>query len=275
MTETQAAVLDGISAGRFRRRNYGRNHGYLLDGHRILGVTTILSKGIPKDALINWAAFQAADYAIAHWGELAQLPTDQKRMAIGKAHEQTRNVAAVKGTAVHNMAAKLVHGEQVDGIPDEVAPKVDAYVAFLNKFKVRPIATEVAGCNLEHEFGGTLDLIFDTPLFPGRVFLADVKTSKGVYGETALQVEGYSRFDFYVDEDGGEHAMADLGITDHVVLHVEETGVHVYELMRGNDVWSVFLSALGVARARDGKPGETDLDAFVMGEMFAPGEAWL
>jgi hypothetical protein len=274
VSESQAAVLDGVSAGRFRRRNYGRNHGYLLDGHRIIGVTTILSKGIPKDALINWAAFQAADYAIAHWGELAQLPTDQKRLAIGKAHEQTRNVAAVKGTAVHNMAAKLVHGEQVDGIPDEVAKKVDAYVAWLNRWQIEPVITEVAGCNLEHEFGGTLDLVFRSRLFPDRTFLADVKTSKGVYGETALQVEAYSRFDFYVDEDGGEHPMGELGITDHVVLHVEDDAVHAYELLRGDDVWSVFLSALGVARARDGKPGETEMDAFVMGELFAPGEGW-
>lgn len=271
----KAAVLDGVSAGRFRRRQYGRNHGYLLDGQRIIGVTTILSLGIPKPALVNWAANQAADYAIAHWSELAQLPTHERRVAISRAHEQTRNTAAVKGTAVHDMAARLVAGERVEGIPDEVAAKVNAYVAFLNRFQVEPVIVEASGCNLEHRYGGTLDLVWRSRLFPGRTFLTDIKTSKGVYGDTALQLEGYARFDFYVDENGGEHPMSELGITDHLVLHVEDSGVTPYEMDRGDDVWRVFLSALGVARARDGKPGETDMDAFVMGQLFAPGEAWL
>lgn len=268
---TQATLPES----RFRRRNYGRNHGYLLDGRRIIGVTTAINLGVPKDALVGWAARTSADYALAHWEELSSLSTDQRHRAIAGAHEQTRNLAAVKGTAVHGMGARLVVGERVEGIPDEVASKVEAYVGWLNRFKVEPVIVEAAVCNLEHEYGGTLDLVFTSSLFPDRVFLADLKTSKGVYGETALQLEGYARADIYIDAEGNEVPFSDLGITDHIVVHIEDSGVRVYEMHSGDEVWSVFRSVLGVARARDGKRGETEMDAFVIGELFAPGEGWL
>lgn len=260
---------------RFRRRNYGRNHGYLLDGRRIIGVTTAINLGVPKDALVGWAARTAADYAVSRWEELSSLSSDEKHRAISTAHEQARNFAAVKGTTVHEMGARLVRGELVEGIPDEVAKKVDAYVAWLNKFQVVPVLVEAAVCNLEHEYGGTLDLVFTSPRFPGRTFLADLKTSKGVYGETALQLEGYARADIFIDPEGNEVPMDGLRITDHVVVHIEDSGVRVYEMHSGDEVWSVFQSVLGVARARDGKRGETEIDAFMIGELFAPGEGWL
>ena len=58
----------------FKRRNYGGGHGYWLvneDGTEtdVPGVTTILSDAIPKQ-LKQWAADQAADYAVDHWAEL-------------------------------------------------------------------------------------------------------------------------------------------------------------------------------------------------------------
>lgn len=274
MATTTQPQLAGVSAGRFRRRNYGRNHGYLLDGQKILSVTKVLSLGMPKPALINWAASEAAQAA---W-ELRTTPDVQYSefiQTVARAHERKRNTAAVKGTAVHAFGHKLAHGEKVDGIPDEVAPKVDQYVKFLNEWQVVPLVTEVAICNLDAPYGGTLDLVFTTPLFPGRVFLADIKTSRAIYGETALQLEGYGRADFYIDDGGGEVPFADLGITDHVVIHLEEDKYHVLEMEHGEQVWSTFQSAMGVARAMDGPRGESEMDALVIGEMYRPGEGWL
>ena len=40
--------------GPFIRRNYGRGHGYKdANGVKVPRVTTILSKGLPKPALVN------------------------------------------------------------------------------------------------------------------------------------------------------------------------------------------------------------------------------
>lgn len=270
-TQTQLA---GISAGRFRRRNYGRNHGYLLDGQKIISVTKALSLGMPKPALINWAASEAAQMAWDKKAELATAPYSEFIATVAKAHERKRNTAAVKGTAVHNFGERLVRGEKVDGIPDEVAPKVDQYVRFLNEWQVIPLAVERPVCNLEIPYGGTFDLVFISPLFPERVFLGDIKTAKGVYGDNALQLEAYARADFYIDVDENEVEMSSLGITDHVVIHLEEDRYHVTEMEHGQQVWESFQTAVDMARLFDGPRGETELDALVIGEIFKPGETW-
>lgn len=272
---TQLDFTGATKGHEFRRRNYGRSHGYLLDGQKIISVTKVLSLGMPKPALINWAANEAAQYAWERRDELAKSSYSEFVMAVSKAHERKRNTAAVKGTAVHAFGERLVHGERVDGIPDEVAKKVDQYVRFLNEWRVVPVVTERPVCILDIPAGGTFDLVFTSPLFPGRVFLADIKTAKSVYGDNALQLEAYSRADFYMDADDMPAAMADLGITDHVVIHVEEDRYQVVEMAHGDDVWRVFMHATGIARAMDGPRGETDLDALVMGEMYRPGEGWL
>lgn len=270
-----APTLSGVSAGRFRRRNYGKNHGYLLDGQKILSVTKVLSLGVPKPALINWAASEAAQAAWDHKDDLAAAPYSEFITTIAKAHERKRNTAAVKGTAVHAFGQRLVMGEKVEGIPDEVAAKVDQYVRFLNEWQVEPVVVERPVCNLDVPYGGTFDVVFKSRLFPDRVFLGDIKTAKGVYGDNALQLEAYGRADFYVDEHESEVEMASLGITDHVVIHLEENNYHVTEMERGDSVWNAFLTAVSMARLFDGPRGETELDALVIGEMFRPGEAWL
>lgn len=276
MTATrQQATLAGISAGRFRRRNFGRNHGYTLDGQRILSVTRVLSLGVPKPALINWAASEAAQYAWEHRDELTAAGYSDFTKTVSTAHERKRNTAAVKGTAVHGFGERLVHGERVEGIPDEVSSKVDQYVRFLNEWQVIPVAVERPVCRLDVPYGGTFDVVFTTPLFPGRVFLGDIKTAKGVYGDNALQLEAYARADFYIDEHESEVEMSTLGITDHVVIHLEDGAYHVTEMERGDQVFDSFLTAVSMARLFDGPRGETELDALVVGEIFRPGEGWL
>jgi hypothetical protein len=272
---TDPPPLDGVSTGRFRRRNYGNNHGYLLDGQKIISVTKVLNLGLPKPALINWAASQAAQTAWEKREQLRNADYADFVQIVATAHTKTRNTAAVKGTAVHAFGQKLVHGERVEGIPDEVAKKVDQYVLFLNEWQVVPVVVERPICNLSVPYGGTFDLVFTTPLFPGRVFLADIKTSKGIYGETALQLEGYGRADFYIGDGESELPMDALGITDHVVIHLEEDRYHVLAMERGNDVWAMFLHAVGIAKAMDGPRGETEMDANLIGELYKPGEGWL
>lgn len=269
------STLAGVSAGRFRRRNYGRNHGYLLDGQKIISVTKALSLGMPKPALINWAASEAAQLAWEKRDELASAGYSDFILTVSKAHERKRNTAAAKGTAVHAFGERLVHGERVDGIPEEVTPKVEQYVRFLNEWQVKPLVTERPVCHLGVPYGGTFDVVFTSPLFPDRVFLGDIKTAKGVYGDNALQLEAYARADFYIDEHESEVPMSDLGITDHVVIHLEDGAYHVTEMERGDQVWAAFMTAVDMARLFDGPRGETELDALVVGEIFKPGEAWL
>jgi hypothetical protein len=188
--------------GPVRRRNYGRGHSYVdANGAKVPGVTGIIGDGVPKPALVNWAADTTADYAVDHWDELAEMPPSARLKTLKSARYADRDTAANKGTRVHSLAEKLVKGEQVD-VPDELAGHVESYVRFLDDFNVQPILVEAVVMSHKHGYAGTLDLIadLDLPQVGGVRALLDVKTSRsGIFGETALQLAGYRYADVYLD----------------------------------------------------------------------------
>jgi hypothetical protein len=90
-----------------RRINRGRGHSYLLDGAPVQGVTTCLSEGYPKPALVNWAATMTAGYAVDNWDELAEMGVAARLKKLEKARWDVTREAAVRGTAVHDIAQRL------------------------------------------------------------------------------------------------------------------------------------------------------------------------
>ncbi len=195
------------------RRNHGRGHSYRdANGQRVPGVTTIMSKGVPKPALTNWAAETVASFAIDRWDELAALPPSERWKRLKKAPTADRDAAANRGTRVHALAARLLAGERVD-VPEELAGHVEAYVRFLDEWHVRPVLSEFVVVSNAYGYAGTGDIIADLiatdqarAAWPAAGnaewirLLLDIKTSRsGVYGETALQLAGYRYGDFYLD----------------------------------------------------------------------------
>ena len=104
------------------------------------------------------------------------------------------------------------------------------------------------------------------------MFLADWKTSRsGIYGETALQLEAYSRADAYVDKAGVDQPVADLGITDHVAIWVRSDGYDVYPMTHNDEVFRTFQYVAENARRTGGK--ERPLDALKGAPLYLPGVA--
>lgn len=266
---TQQTEMKGISAGRFKRRQFGRGHAYYLDGEKLDGVTTMLGDGVRKKALEEWAGNVTADYAVDHWDELAKMPFSQRLNVLKKARYEVRDEAARRGTEVHRLAELVLQGAEV-AVPDELAGHVDSAVRFMDEWQVEHVVAEASCCNIGDRLGGTLDLIFRSPLFPGRTFLADWKTSKDIYGEVAFQLEAYSRSDFYLDADGNEQSMAALGITDHVAIHVQSDTYTVYPMERGEHVWAITKTIIENAR----NTRDSDRIRSLRGDaMYLPGAA--
>lgn len=235
-----------------RRVNRGRNHHYQdAHGRRVPGVTTIISKGVPKPALIQWAANVTAEYAVDHWQELAeQTPTERLRV-LEKARFADVRRAAMRGTDVHRLAERLVKGEQVD-IPPELAGHIESYVKFLDDFDVQPVAVERVVASHTYGYAGTLDLIADIPVL-GQRLLLDVKTSRsGVFGETALQLAGYRYAEVYLDGDA-ERLMVEVDAC--AVVHVRADGYDLVPVEAGPQEHRALLYAhqmmLFVERARE------------------------
>lgn len=266
MNAAKAPTL-AVAAGRLKRRNHGNGHSYYLDGEKLDGVTTLLN-GLPKPALVNWAANAAAEDADEHWAEYTQLSSYERKQAISSAHRRSRDLAANKGTAVHQLADALSRHQEVV-VPPFLTGHVDAAVKFLDEWQVEVIEAEVSGYNQEHFYGGTFDLLFRSPLYPGRVFLADYKTSRtGIYGETAMQLEAYSRFDAITTEGGSETPLVEYGITDHLAIWVRSDGYSVFPMESGDEVFDTFLNAAAIARAQKGERYESRIDQMKGREVF-------
>lgn len=207
-----------------RRIETAKGH-YYKDGNgqRIPGVTTIIGGGVPKPALINWAANATAEYAVDKWDELTELAPSARLKTLQGARYETTDKAKKRGTEIHKYGERLVAGQEVGNIPDELRGHCEAYVDFLNAFDVEPVLIEATVVSYKYGFAGTLDLVawVTNPETGEReLWLLDLKSNeKGIFAETALQLAAYRLAEFYVDADGNEQPMMPVDRTGAVLVN--------------------------------------------------------
>jgi TusA-related sulfurtransferase len=228
------------------RKNQGRGHTYFIDGVKVDGVTTILNNGLPKKALVKWAAKQAASCAVDRWDELAQMDISQRLKILIDAPNASRDKAAVRGTRVHALADRLAHGEKV-AVPPELTGHVEACVKFLDEWDVEEIWTESPVFSRRWQYAGTLDLIAK---LAGKTWLLDWKTSKsGAFGDTAFQLAAYRYAEFALDGNGRECPLPEVDECGVVWLRADGYDLYPYHADEG--VFRQFLYIAQCARAAD------------------------
>lgn len=230
---------------------YPKSHRYKLDGEWVPGVTTLIKKGLPKPAIPYWAAKTVAEHVADH----PDLVEEVKRLggrgpAVAYLKEipwQKRNDAAVRGTNVHALAERLVHGEEV-AVPEHLAEYVSGYVAWLDTTDLEPLWTETPVASRQWQYAGTLDLIATVG---GETWLLDVKTSSGVYGDMALQLAAYANADVLCPPEADEAPLPHIDRWG--ILHVTEYGttLHPVPADRMDAAWKDFLHVAWVGRAAD------------------------
>lgn len=182
----------------------GNGHSYYLDGVKVPGVTTILNGGIPKPALVDWAAKTTAAYAVDRWDELDGLRPSERLAKLERARWDKTEEAAARGTDVHELAHRLGRGEEVE-VPPALDGYVRAYLDFTNDFDVEEVMAEfVVVKRLPWvAYMGKPDLYAYLTIDGVREsWLLDWKTGKGVYAEAALQLAAYNDADEYLDDAG-------------------------------------------------------------------------
>lgn len=190
-----------VTEPRLVRRNYGRGHGYRLDGEKIVGVTTALNV-LAKPALVNWAAKEAAKRAVDEWDELALLSVSERLERIQFGARDVTRAAALRGNEIHDLGQALAEGREVD-VPDEHVGPVEAYARWLDKWDIHTIGAETPLASVTHKYGGTADLWGTVGARDGQRALLDIKTGKGIYAEVAWQLAGY-RYSEVCHIDGRE-----------------------------------------------------------------------
>lgn len=228
----------------FTRRNHGKGHSYYLGDRKLDGVTTLISNGLPKPALVRWAARCAAELAVNEWDALAGLPVADRLGRLTDAPNAARDAAAVRGTRVHALADRLVNDEEVP-VPEDLAGHVEACVRFLDDWNVLKVATERPVYHEKYMYAGTFDLIAD--LGDDR-WLLDFKTNKsGPFGDTAFQLAAYRYATHYLREDD---AVVPMPPVDRCgVVWLRSDGYDLYPYHADLDVFRQFLYIQQVARA--------------------------
>lgn len=257
-----------------RRVRAGKSgHRYIVDGKNYAGrgVTTLIGAGAPKPALVGWAArvtAEAAVYGREDWLPLAEKGRERAAVELLKESRwESTNEAATRGTEVHDLAARLAGGETVD-VSETTEGLVDAYLAFRDDFRPTNELVERMVVNRTHVYAGTFDLVADLEGWPhpteDRPYrpLIDLKTSGGIYPETALQIAAYRHAESMLPgleadpEDEEPMVETDGG----AVLHLRSDGT--YELRpieSGEREFRTFLYVAQVAgfAGREGWGGDT------------------
>jgi hypothetical protein len=217
-----------------------QDHSYWLDGKRAPNVTTILRGGIPIPTLVDWSARMTAEWVYDHQEELPALFAGGRAPTVaflGKIHDEVRNRAGVRGTAVHNLAEAIVHDQPAE-VPIELKGYVEGYISFLNIFQPEPLLTERPVANRSLRYAGRFDLIAE---LGGQTWLLDNKTSTNVYGDTAVQCAAYARAELFLDESGLELPMPHI---DKIgVVHIGPMGTELYDLGDIDAAYAEFAAA--------------------------------
>lgn len=226
------------------------NHTYKLDGKKVQGVTTILSAGIPKPALPRWSAKSVAEWVADNEADVEQLRAMGRApmvAALSQVPWQVRDEAAIKGTDVHKIAEELIHGNKVE-VPERLVAHVEGYARLLDEFGIEPILTERSIANRKYWYAGRLDAVVK---IGDRTGLLDWKTSKGVYGETALQTAAYSKAEFYVNDDDPdtEYPMPEIEFIG--VVHITEGGSTLHDLGNIDSAFKIFTHVAYLASKVD------------------------
>lgn len=229
---------------RLKRRNYGRGHGYQLDGEKILGVTTVIDV-LDKPALRDWYARQAAERAVNEWDALAELPITERLERIRWGARDRVREAAMRGTEIHTLGDRLARGEDVD-VPDQHRGPVEAYARFLDEWQIETIASETPLASTEHRYGGTADLWATIGVRDNAPALVDVKTGRGIYSEVGLQLAAYRYADVYQPENGLEVPVPAVDLV--YVAHVLPDAVRMVPVIATPRVFRTFLYLLHVKR---------------------------
>jgi hypothetical protein len=238
----------------------------------VISVTSALKGGLPKPFLIGWAAKMSAEFAVDNLGVIQTLvESDQKRAAIDlikNARNRDRDAKASRGTVVHaaiesylagtplsseDIAARLEEERVPEALSKQTAAMVQGLRKFLDDFEPEIIWSEATVYSRTHGYAGTTDIIGRLHIGDSRVpCVIDVKTSKAIYNEVALQLCGYARADFVGLDDGTEKPLMQNGERIEWGMVVRPTPGGSYEhgiYALTDELYERFLAILAVAKS--------------------------
>jgi hypothetical protein len=214
---------------------------YEWEGQRYPRVTSILSKGIPKPALIRWSAKLVAEGAVKQTDKWLDMSDDEAIAYLSGLPDARRNSSANLGSAIHAAVDAVANDKEYKEQSDTAQEYVNGFFKFVNDFKPKFLFTEQAVYNRTHGYAGTLDAIIRI----GRTnYVLDTKTGNRIYPEVALQLVAYKNAEF-IGRVGGEEIPLPP-IKKGAVLHLGPNTYSLVEARVDDEIFDAFLSVKDV-----------------------------
>lgn len=255
----------------------GRMYRLEPDGPLVHPSITTIAGMRSKDHLQGWYATMASKRALEMYAWLDRNPGrsqaeisrvlrdrwgSQKRIAAA-AEEHTRR-ASDFGTLVHAVCEDWARGgsrpgreevatrieqmrrdagafateRSLDDLLDRAAVRLDGYDAFLQDFSPEFLEIEQTVVNHSVGYAGTTDCIVR---IGGSVLSGDIKTSKKVRGDYALQGVAVVNAEHLLDDDGSVRDVPEM--TGAFIIHLPEAGGYrVVPLRTGPEEFEVFCA---------------------------------
>lgn len=227
------------------------------DGDWLPGVTSVISKIDKSGPLIGWAKGVTADAALDNLDDLAIMQAAEGRpvaKAWLTAHATAQSDTAKDlGTTIHLAAEQIARGASPELAPEHL-PWVTAYQRFLDDWRPQFRSLERGVCNLAEGYGGTFDFI---ATLDGATVLGDLKTGKGVYRESRLQLAALSRAEFIgLPNDPKQYRMPaiDYGVILHVRPDAYSRGYQLFRVTQTEADWQAFRGALAIYKWDQQRP---------------------
>jgi hypothetical protein len=259
-------MIESVRGAEVQRGGQG-GRWYIWKRDRFWSVTTIISGGLPKPVLVNWAKKFTAEYAVTHLEQLNALvrgPTGDPDGAIdwlkGAAYRD-RDKKANVGTLFHDVAEAYVIRRPYPEPSVEQMPYLITFETFLAEFTPTFVAVEMPVFNRQYLYAGTLDAIMDIPVEllpecevwgpapedrPWRI-LVDYKTgASGPWPEVGLQNTAYRRAEYTGLPNGREGEMPQ--VDGCAVLKIRPEGYEFYPVRSDQLMFDTFLYCREVYR---------------------------
>lgn len=262
------------------------DHRYYWNGKGPLpSVTSILSV-LDKPAVVQWAKRTVAEFAVRSFHDgslqdhLRQMPNPDTETVrwLASLPDYQKDQAGKLGSGVHLLADMQARGDQTFVVSETEAPYLAAFKNFLNWLHGQgaEIVSSEKMVWSSDGYAGTYDLIVKFPYCqnhdpnsgPGSdqcmvcqryageqiadLWLIDIKTSKGYYPETALQLVAYGYADQIILEGNPDGYPMPI-VNRYGVLHLRpelysDTGYRLIEYPIQDSDYVAFLGALELYR---------------------------
>lgn len=199
-----------------------KNHVHTLEDKPLHGVTTVLSV-ISKPVLIQWAANMAVDYIRNNSsgfqvfeGELTTFYggiTDELLNEAKVAHRKKKDKAGDWGTIVHKAVEEWIKNKVELKLEESQQKAFNNFKEWAKENKVEFLESEKHVWSKELWIGGICDMVIK---MGGKKYVADIKTSNGIYNEMFFQMAAY---DLCLREMGGYE-----DIEGYLVINLKKNG---------------------------------------------------